>query len=109
MALVEPEKSASATTSGGHSGWVSTTTPGLDARKSRMFCAVKRSCTSQAPSQVMILILVWLATFCARYLSGTMMTVSTPFSRAMSSTTATALEDVQHTSLSAFTSADVFT
>ena len=38
-----------------------------------------------------------------------MITVSTPHSRAISSTTATALDEVQQTSLSAFTSAEVFT
>jgi len=37
-----------------------------------------------------------------------MITVSTPRSRAMSSTTAFAFEEVQQTSLSAFTSAEVF-
>src|ERR1041385_6417208 len=74
-----------------------------------MSAAVKRSCTSHRPFQVMILIGVCLAMFCARYSSGIMITEVTPHSRATSSTTVAALEDVQHTSLSALTSAEVFT
>ena len=48
---------------------------------------------------------VSLATFCARYSSGSMITSGTP----SDSTTARALPDVQQTSDSAFTAAEVFT
>src|SRR5262249_29579233 len=109
MPEVEPAKSASAMTSGGHSGWASTTTPGLAFRYDLMSSAVKRSCTSPWPLQVVMWTGVCLATFFARDSSGTMMTVSTLRSAAIASTTSTALDDVQQMSDSAFTSADVFT
>src|SRR6266700_1613476 len=109
MPDVEPAKSAASTTSGGHSGWASTIRPGWAARMDSMSATEKRLCTSQWPFQAMILTAVCLATFCARYSSGIMITVSTPHSAAMNSTTSTALDDVQQMSDSAFTSADVLT
>src|SRR5262245_40232553 len=70
-----------------------------------MSAAVKRSCTSQWPFQAIILTFVSLATFCAKYSSGNMMTSGTP----NDSTIFTALPEVQQISDSAFTAADVFT
>ena len=66
---------------------------------------VKRSCTSHEPFQAMIFTLVCEATYFARYWSGTKITLSTP----RLSTTCNAFDDVQVMSLSAFTSAEVFT
>ena len=67
--------------------------------------AVNLSCTSQRPFQEIIFTSVWAAIFFARYSSGRNITLSTP----RDSTTCFAFPDVQHTSVSAFTSADVFT
>jgi hypothetical protein len=67
--------------------------------------ALNRSCTSQWPAQVMISTPVSRATFCARYSSGSMITLGTP----RLSTIFLALPEVQQMSLSAFTAADVFT
>ncbi len=53
--------------------------------------------------------LVWAATLRARNSSGIRMTLSTPHSLAAHSTTCTALALVQQMSVSAFTSAVVFT
>ena len=105
MCAVEPVKSAAAMTSGGHSGCAMICTEGSLARTALSSSAVKRSCTSQWPFQAMIFTLVCEATYFARYSSGTMMTRSAP----RLSTTCTAFEDVQQMSLSAFTSAEVFT
>ncbi|MNU02324.1 hypothetical protein D3C72_2459910 [compost metagenome] len=66
---------------------------------------MKVSCTSQAPAQVMTFLPVFLAVLAARYWSGIMMTVSPSTRLTMSS----ALEEVQHTSVTAFTAAEVFT
>lgn len=63
------------------------------------------SCTSQWPCQVRIFLLVCLATFIARYSSGMQSTRSD----SRLSTTATAFDEVQQMSVSAFTSAEVFT
>ena len=79
--------------------------PGWPARSWRTSAALKRSWTSQWPAQVTISTLVSLATFCARYSSGSMMTLGTP----RLSTIFFALPDVQQMSLSAFTAADVLT
>src|SRR5690606_3509471 len=105
MPLVEPEKSASATTSGGHSGCAMMTMLGSSLRYWRSSSGVKRSCTSQRPFQAMILTLVCLAMFLARYSSGMHSTRSVP----NDSTTLSAFDEVQQMSLSAFTSADVLT
>src|SRR5271166_6385676 len=105
MSAVEPVKSASTTTSGGHSGWASTTAPGYASRNSRMSAAVNCSCTSQRPRQAMISTLVCAATFLARYSSGVMTTRGTP----SDSTTLTAFAEVQQMSEAAFTAADVLT
>src|SRR6185437_3379251 len=105
MSAVEPAKSAAATTSGGHSGWASTTAPGWASRSSRMSAAVNRSCTSQRPRQAMISTRVSAATLRARYSSGIMITRGTP----SDSTTVFALDDVQQMSEAAFTAADVLT
>ena len=45
--IVEPVKSQSATTSGGHSGWASTVIPGWLSRRPLMSSTENRSCTSQ--------------------------------------------------------------
>src|SRR5580765_2912372 len=105
MAAVEPEKSACATTPGGHSGWASTMTPGCASRSSRMSAAVKLSCTSQWPLHAMISTSVSAATLLAIYSSGSMITRGTP----SDSTTALALPEVQQMSDSALTAADVLT
>src|SRR5260370_15521407 len=105
MAAGEPAKSASATTSGGHSGCASTTMPGYSLRNWRTSPTLNRSCTSQWPLQVMILTPVSAATFSARYSSGNMITSGTP----SDSTTRLALPEVQQISDSAFTAAEVFT
>src|SRR5271165_5179633 len=105
ISAVEPVKSASATTSGEHSGWASTAAPGWASRSSRMSAAVNRSWTSQRPRQGMISTRVCAATFLARNSSGIMMTRGAP----SDSTTFTALADVQQMSEAAFTSAEVLT
>src|SRR3954470_2293186 len=106
MAAVEPAKSASATTAGGHSGWASTTTPGWASRNSRMSSGVNRSCTSQWPVQAITSTSgTCAATFRARYSSGSMMTRDTP----RDAMTFAALPEVQQISDSAFTAAEVFT
>ena len=76
---------------------------GAQLRGSR--AAVKRSCTSQWPAQVMIFTPVCAAMFCARYSSGSMITASVP----SDSMTLRALPEVQQMSDSAFTAADVLT
>ena len=105
MCAVEPVKSASAITSGGHSGCAMICTDGSLARTSLSSSPVKRSCTSQWPFQAMIFTLVCEATYFARYSSGRKITRSAP----RLSTTCTAFDDVQQMSLSAFTSAEVLT
>src|ERR1700733_15301536 len=105
MCAVEPVKSASASTSGGHSGCAMICTEGSASRYERNSSPVKRSCTSQAPFQAMIFALVFEATYFARYWSGRKITVGAP----RLSTTSTALDEVQQMSTSAFTSAEVLT
>ena len=63
----------------------------------------------QRPFQAMMPTLVWAATLRARNSSGIRMTLSTPHSFAAHYTTCTALALVQQMSVSAFTSAVVFT
>ena len=109
MAAVEPAKSATSSTSAGHSGWASTSASGQAALTSRISAAVKRSCTSQRPCQAMIRMWVCRATLRARNSSGIRITRSVPHRRAASSTTCTALALVQQMSVSAFTSAEVLT
>ena len=70
-----------------------------------MSSPVKRSCTSQWPFHRMISVFVCEATYFPRYSSGRKITRGT-FS---DSTTSTALAEVQQTSDSAFTSAEVLT
>src|SRR5258708_25068811 len=105
ICAVEPVKSASASTSGGHSGCAMICTDGSASRTLRSSSPVKRSCTSQAPFQAMILTLVWEATYFAKYLSGRKITVGA----SRLSTTCTALDEVQQISTSALTSADLLT
>src|SRR5438105_10656584 len=105
MCAVEPVKSASAITSGGHSGCAMICTDGSASRYILSSAPVKRSCTSQAPFQAMMRTLVCDATYLARYWSGTKITVSRP----RLSTTSTAFDEVQQMSTSAFTSAEVLT
>src|SRR4051794_34991206 len=105
MTAVEPAKSASATTSGGHSGWASTVTPGWFSRNWRTSSAVKSSWTSQWPCHAMISTLVSLATFWARYSSGIISTRGTR----KDSTTFLALPEVQQISEAALTAAEVLT
>ena len=71
----------------------------------RRSSAVNRSWTSQCPLHRITSTLVWVATHFPRNSSGMKITRGTP----SDSTTCTALADVQHTSDSAFTAADVFT
>src|SRR5258706_9118646 len=105
MCAVEPVKSASARTSGGHSGWAMILTVGSASRRLRNSSPVKRSCTSQAPFHAMISTFVLEATYFARYWSGRKIT----FGALRLSTTSIALDEVQQISTSAFTSADVLT
>src|SRR5258707_146490 len=105
MCAVEPVKSASAITSGGHSGCAMICTDGSASRYIFSSSPVKRSCTSHAPFQAMIFTVVCEATYFARYWSGTKITVSL----LRLSTTSTAFDEVQQMSTSAFTSADVLT
>ena len=70
-----------------------------------MSSAVKVSCTSQAPAQVTIFFFVFFAVFLARYWSGIMMTVSP----STASTIWSALDEVQHTSVTALTAAEELT
>ena len=78
MPEVEPEKSASSTTSGGHSGCAMMTMFGSSLRYWRSSSAVKRSCTSQWPFHVRIFTFVCLAMFFARNSSGMQSTRSVP-------------------------------
>src|SRR3979411_1932422 len=105
MCAVEPVKSASASTSGGHSGWAMICTDGSASRRLRSSSPVKRSCTSHEPFQAMIFTVVCEATYFARYWSGRKITVG---ARRLS-TTWTALDEVDEISTSAFTSAEVLT
>src|SRR3954465_5726741 len=105
MAFVEPVKSASATTSGGHSGCARMTASGQALRNFLIPSAVNFSWTLQEPCQVRIFFFVSFAVLRARYWPGIISTVSP----GKLSTTASAFDEVQQMSDSAFTSAEVFT
>ena len=108
MALVEPTKSASASTSGEHSGWA-TIFASKRSRVCRASIAVNFSCTSQVPCHSTSSTSVCFATQLPRYRSGRKITLAAPVSAAMASTTCTALAEVQQASDSAFTAAEVLT
>ncbi len=104
MPDVEPVKSAISTTSTGHSGWAMIWICGSASLYASSSFAVNRSWTSQWPFQVRIS--PWSGGDVLREIFvGMQSTVSTP----KLSTTSTALAEVQQMSLSAFTSAEVFT
>ena len=98
-------KSDALITSGGHSGCDTTFRFGYFFLSSIISVSVNCSCTSHLPFHEIIFTLVLLATYFARYSSGRKMTLST-FN---DSIIFTAFADVQHISVSAFTSAEVFT
>ncbi len=79
--------------------------PGCISRKSRNSAPENRSWTSQTPFHRISFTLVLEATYLPRNWSGMKITSSAP----RDSTTCTALADVQQTSDSALTSAEVFT
>ena len=79
--------------------------PGFNSLISLISLAVNCSWTIHVPFQEIISTLVFDATYFAKYSSGKKITFLTP----SDSTTLTALADVQQTSVSALTSADVFT
>src|SRR5690606_27965511 len=108
IALVDPTKSASASTSGEHSGCATTLVSNCS-RVCRTCCAVNVSCTSQVPVHSTSSTSVRVATQLPRYRSGRKITLREPLWAAIASTTCTALAEVQQASEAAFTSAEVLT
>ena len=103
MAVVEPTKSASASTSGGHSGCATSMAPNCS-RACLACAAVNLACTSQRPCHRISSTAVWPATWRPRNSSGRKITFGVP----IASTTCTALAELQMASDSAFTAAEVF-
>ena len=103
--LVEPAKSDAWITSGGHSGCAIILIPGLAFLISFISSSLNCSWTSQVPFHDIISVFVCEATYLAKKSSGKNIT----FLTLRDSTILTAFADVQHTSVSAFTSAEVFT
>src|SRR3989338_7006615 len=93
------------TSTGSHSVWASTFTPGYIFLTSSMLSGLNLSCTMHVPCQRIIFLEVIFCRFFPISTSGTNMIVS----EGDASTTLTAFADVQQESHSALTAADVLT